>query len=469
MKFNKNILLFTGAYFIIRIFSFFFGPETPLQAQSILNTFVSEIILASAIYLIWKNRPWGWYIIALEIILGGAGGFLSVGSISLRTLLLILSISTFFTKKITGGQLYDLYLETKTISKILSLLFVVVLISVLRGIYFGHGMGAIFADTIPYFFFLYYYPLRELMKTEKFKNICFSAICAAIIGNAIFMAFTLAGFSWGVISLQQTYYHWFRDVALGKITDFHTEYYRLVINEHLLLAPVLLYFLNKIIREKVLTPANILYSALLLFILSVNLTRIYMLALAFGLLFFFTKAAWKRWLAYCAGVGLVFVLIFTYTHLLATRGTSPGWEFFGLRLQSIVQPQIEDSSLSRMLLLPKIWGKIMQHPVLGNGLGDAVAVYSPIFKKEISTPSFDWGYLELWDELGIIGITAWLILLGVIISTQKIYLKHSGEGAYVLSAIGSLMVINITSPALFHVLGIIILIYLSNVNKYARV
>ncbi|MBU1613098.1 O-antigen ligase family protein [Patescibacteria group bacterium] len=306
---------------------------------------------------------------------------------------------------------------------------------------------------IPYLFLLYYYPLRELIKNKEFKDICFTAICAAVIGNAIFMAFSLFGFSSGMFVLQDYYYHWFRDVASGKITDLGMGYFRLVLNEHLLLIPMLLYFIYKIIREKAISVLNISIAVLLLFILSINLSRIYLLALAVGLLFFFTKSAWKRWLVICASTAVAFMLVFTCTHLIATRGQSLGWEVFGLRIQSIVQPQIEDSSLSRMLLLPKIWEKIKTHTILGNGLGDTVTVYSPVLEQKISTPHFDWGYFELWDELGMLGIVIWALLIVYIF--RGLYQAKEHDNIYFISALASIIIMNITSPALFHVMGLL--------------
>src|SRR3989338_11661268 len=152
----------------------------------------------------------------------------------------------------------------------------------------------------------------------------------------------------------------------------------------------------------------------LLIILSINLTRIYKLALAFGYLFLFSKQHWKRWFVYGVVSCLLFVVSFTSIHLVASRGQSLGWELFGLRLQSIVQPSIEESAFSRKLLLPKIVDKIKQQPILGTGLGDTVTVYSPVFKKEVTTPHFDWGYLEILTELGIIGFFAWYKLLQLV-------------------------------------------------------
>ncbi|MBU1613099.1 hypothetical protein KKC87_01565 [Patescibacteria group bacterium] len=101
MKFNKKILFFTFIYFVVRYFSYYYAPETPLHGQNLLNSIVAEFITISVIYLLCKNNPWGWYIVALEMVLGGSGAYFGIMSISLRSLLLIASLAIFFGQKIS--------------------------------------------------------------------------------------------------------------------------------------------------------------------------------------------------------------------------------------------------------------------------------------------------------------------------------------------------------------------------------
>jgi O-antigen ligase len=281
-------------------------------------------------------------------------------------------------------------------------------------------------------------------------------IISAFVGSFIFTFFTLAGFSLHLFVLQDSYYHWFRDVASGKITEYGFNFYRINLNEHLLLIPLLLISLGNIINKKV-QKIEAIIPLFLLGILSVNLTRIFILAMGVGLLFLFSKTNWKRWLLYSTTTVVGFFLIFTSVHLLASRGQSLGWEFFGLRLQSIAMPQTEDSSLSRLMLLPKILDKIKKYPVLGTGLGDAVTIFSPIFKENITTPHFDWGYLEIIAETGIIGMIIWLLLIG--------YCLFKATNWTLRASLLSLLVINLTSPALFHVLGVILIVFILSQNN----
>lgn len=439
-------------YFIIRVFSYYFSPSTPLHLANPVNWVISAAILAAAVYFLIKKDRNGWLIIAAEIILGGAGSFLEIYGVALRTILLVFSMAIFIYYAIQEKN-WNLFFENKIIVYILSALYAVVAIAAVRGYYLGNNPKLIIADAIPYLFLLYYFPLKNLLQLEGFRRVTFSMLLAAAIGSFIFTYFTLAGFSSNLFVLQDNYYHWFRDVASGKITDYGTGFFRIVANEQLLLIPLFLFLFAKQVVNKQIAHARLLQivSALLLAILTINLTRIYFIGLAVGILLLFSFKNWKRWLAYSAAATLGFLLIFVFTHLAATKGKSWGLEYLGVRLQSIAMPQTEESSLSRMLLLPKITKKIKEKPFFGNGLGDTVTVYSPVLKDTITTPHFDWGYLEITAEMGIIGLLAWLS----IIVYALYHIKKYGNFFVPLIA---LLFINITSPGLFHVMGIVFII-----------
>jgi len=455
MKPSKNIFYLLTAYITIRLFSFLFTPATPLWAQSPINTLVSLFILVISLRLILKNDERGWYIILLEFVLGGAGGYLKIFGTSLRTCLLIGSLIIYFIQKLYSEKI-NFFKKLKTEHYLFIILLISAVAAAAYGIFRGHAHDAIISDLIPYFFLLYYFPLSELWRSKNFRTLSKNALIISVFCNALLILFTQIGFSSHLFTLQDHYYHWYRDVALGKITEINFDFYRLVLNEHLLLIPLTLYFVYDIIRNKI-NKINTLALASLLFILANNLTRIYMVALAVGTLALFSIRNWKRWLTVSIASALTFTTIFVATHTIASRGQSLGLEIFGLRLQSIASPQIEDSSLSRLLLLPKILEKIKSAPVIGQGLGDTVTVYSPIFKTNITTPHFDWGYLEIWAEMGLYGLLAWVIFIAYLF--YKIY-QNKNDRNISVAVLLSFLVTNLTSPALFHVFGVLLLAYL---------
>lgn len=454
---KKYLGLLLALYAGVRLFSYVFSPETPLIKPHLFNSAVSLIALLAIGYLLMTKNIWGWYGIALEFILGGSGGYLGFHGITLRTWLLGAAIVAWGFSAIglkrSSTTLPVIRPATsgiiKNIPYVIFLLWAVALFGVLYGFWRGHSPRLIIADLIPYAFFFYYFPLRKLTASKGFHRLCRSAVSAAVIGNLLLIAFTLAGFSTGIFVLQDSYYHWYRDVALGKITELPFHFYRLVLDEHLLLIPLMLYFLYQIIYKKFAFSYGLLTAGLLA-ILSANLTRIYLVALVTGMLLLFSPARWKRWLVVSASAIFFFIAFFSLLHWGTSRGHSFGWELFGLRLGSIAAPAIEDSSLSRLWLLPKILEKIRHYPLLGTGLGDTVTVYSPIFKAEVATPHFDWGYLELWAEVGTVGLLVWFMLLGWLIKKNW----QASLPRWLPASLGALAITNLTAPALFHTLGV---------------
>ncbi len=447
---NKTFL-FTCLYFVVRASSYFFPPDTPLHPASLVNTLISALILFSVAYLLYKKNIWGWYIILAEIILGGSGGFFQIFSISLRNLLLITSISIFTYQNFNFKKI-NLFKNPNLF------LIAIAILGVTIGYFNKHNIKLIYADFIPYLYFLYYFPLKKLLLSDEFRLVLKNLVFAWVMGNFIFILFSFIGFSTNIFELQGNFYHWYRDVAMGKITDVGTGFFRMTLDEHLSLVPLVLVFLYQIINRK---KEYLIPITLLLVVLSINLTRIYWLALAIGILFLFSKNNWRAWLKTSVYTFLILISSFTFLHFLST-GTL-GLEILGLRTKSLISPQSEDSSLTRMLILPKALEIIKNNPILGEGLGSTVTVYSPVFEKEITTPQFDWGYLEIMAELGLVGLIFWVYLIYIIIYII-IYIKNYS----LLPSLVALIVINITSPALFHVWGIIILTFiLTNLkNKY---
>lgn len=429
-------------YFGLRIFSFYFQPVTTLNPNpSLPNTVITIIILLTAAILLSKKNPWGWHIIAAEMILGGSGGFLQAFGITLRSLLLITSLTIYplqERKNIFAFEKDKLFIGA---------LLLIAALGITRGLLFNHTKSLVISDAVPYLFLLYYFPLRELLKNEPWKKRCISMLQAAIFAQAIFILYTFAGLANGLLQLQDAFYHWYRDIAGGKITLVEFNFYRLVLNEQLLLVPVMLFFLYKSINEK----RKYFIVALLLFLLSINLTRIYLIAIFIGTLALFTRENWKRALAVLLGSLAIFLIIFSSLFMYSSGGKSFGLEVFGLRLQSIVAPYTEESSLSRMLLLPKIFKQISEYPILGRGLGSTVSVFSPVENKLITTSNYDWGYLEILVELGLVGLGSWLFFL------FNIVIKQKNLPRWQIASLVSLLVINITSPAIFHVFGITLL------------
>lgn len=442
---------FLGAiltYAALRIFSYVFPPE------SLINTAVSAFVILTSVYFIVRKHTAGWIIVATELVLGGTGGYLSVGFLSARTLFLPTSLIAYAMAYRT--ELVEISKKERRTLAVLALFLACAGLAAVRGILNHHPVRLVIADAIPYLFALYYFPLRTVMGDEGLKYVLRQIIFAAILGNAAFTIGTFAVYSVGWHVLQDHYYHWYRDIAGGKITDLGFHFYRTVLNEHLLLTPVLVVGLGSLMPNNGNKNKRLYFyaGAALLIILAVNLTRIYYLALTLAIALLFSIRHFRRWLAYSAVALSILFGSFVAIHTLASRGQSLGLELFGLRLQSIASPSIEDSSLSRMLLLPNILQKIKKNPLFGSGLGDQVTVYSPVIKQTVTTPQFDWGYFEMVSEFGLIGLAGWTALAGYLLHALWT-IRSSPFARPLFASAAALGVINLTSPGLFHVLGVL--------------
>ena len=437
-----RVIFLLPIYLGIRIFSFHFQPTTPLNLNPhLLNTVLAMLIIFITVALLIKKNILGWYIIAAEMILDGSGSFLQISGVTLRSFLLLTSLSIYFLQNLKNVHKFE---KNKII---IGEMLIIAVLGLSRGWYFSNPHSVAISDVVPYLFLLYYFPLRELLKDDAWRRFCYSALQATILGEASLILFTYIGLTSGHFQLQDAFYHWFRDIANGKITLVEFNFYRLVLNEQLLLVPLLLYFIYNAIHKK----QKYLYVIMLLFLLSLNLTRIYLIALVIGILILFTRKNWKRWLSISVGSLAVFLVIYSTLFLISSKGKSFGMEVFGIRIQSIMTPSLEESSLSRTLLLPKILDQIIEHPFIGRGFGSTISVFSPIENKTIATTNYDWGYLEILVELGIIGFSVWVIFLyNIAIKLKK--LPRSQLAVFI-----SLLIINITSPAVFHVFGLTLL------------
>ena len=112
------------------------------------------------------------------------------------------------------------------------------------------------------------------------------------------------------------------------------------------------------------------------------------------------------------------------------------------------------SSNIRRLLLPIILEKIYRHPIVGSGFGETIVYRDPATHTMISTRQFDWGFLEIWTKMGLLGIIASLTLVLLLLwSFWKL------KNARLFVALSAVAIQTVTMPALFHVFGVFFLIY----------
>lgn len=454
-QWNRVSLFLLLGFFAIRIFSFYTHFWIWPQAT------VGILLLIAFVLAFIKNPRWAWYFIMAELLLGGSGHFIELFGISLRTWLLmtyiiLLSVQTFLrhTKKVP-------LLLPMNLLPLFGLFACAIIFAIINGNWHGNDPKLIVQDAIPFLYFILLIPSYEYLKEKEVQKWMWELILAFIAGSAIFSVFTFVLFSTGTQILHGEYYKWYRDVVAGKITDLHSGFFRIVTPEHLLIPPLTLVLMSVAMFEKKIKPYLIITLTGAFLILSLNLSRAYFLGVGIATFFLLLKHSLKHWIK--ISVLSVFLIFFTFcgTYFLASHGHSLGLEVFGLRLQSFTSPQIEESTYTRTALLPAIWKKIQEAPILGSGLGSTVTFENPVTHQLVTTPQFDWGYFELWTELGAIGLTLYAVLLlsiGYVLLTHTY--KNNNHSHVAIGLFGgciSLLIITLFTPALFHVFGIVFL------------
>lgn len=439
-KYSLSIFIIFLLFFIIRLFSFY------TQTNNILESLFGLLLITIFLYIYNKNKKLAFILFFSEILLGGSGHSIEIFSISLRTSLLLSVLTSYFIANIKN--LKKIILKNKN----LSYLFSAIMFSFLIAIYNKHTFNFIYQDAIPFLYILLYLPLTSSQVNikslfTKLKPVIFGALSAHLVYSFI----TLLLFSNNIFFLQNSYYKWFRDFEMGKITDMGTGFFRIVLPEHLLLVLAVIFF-TPVIKCSYKKLINYLPYITSIAILAINFGRTYLLGILFGTLALINKNT-RKYLSSLVILVLLYISSFSSIHLISSNFQNTGLELLGLRTSTIIKPTSEYSTHTRTTLLQPIVKNINNNLLLGNGLGSVITFKEINTQKQITTRQYDWGYLELLSEFGLIIFI--FILYNLFLLAKKAYnLKNKKYFASIVA----LLVMNITAPILLHPLGILSLV-----------
>ena len=116
------------------------------------------------------------------------------------------------------------------------------------------------------------------------------------------------------------------------------------------------------------------------------------------------------------------------------------------------------ASASRLQQLKPLSTAIFKKPILGSGFGTEVTYVSddPRIRNQhpdgnYTTYAFEWGYLDIWLKIGLLGLLAYF---GLLIKIAKDSLNIGATGVIIFISLTALVVTNTFSPYLNHPLGI---------------
>ena len=453
---NKTVIVVVIVFICLRALSFF-----TYHIPS-LNHSIAAFFILLYFFICKKNLSLGWIILLFELFLDGSGHFFEFEHFILRTWILGIFGSLWIWSKIHDKKI------TLPASKIQRRLLVGTLVgivlSTLNGFIHHHAPINILQDAILYFFLLLTFPALEF---ETLKSIHFFTLLKSfLIGSALFSFITFCIYSSGLGTLPDSYYHWYRNIAGGKITDLGNHFFRIVTSEHLFIVPVIL-ILASMLSEQKKNKKLWIYMALALFVLILNFSRIYFVGLFLGFFILLFKNSFKQWFFVSVCTTILFISLFAVTSFVSSRGNSFGLELFGIKMNGTVTPNSDVSGAIRLAILPDAIASIKAHPWFGSGLAATVTYIDPVTKLSVTRTQFDWGYLEVLAELGIVGTTLFLLFLfSILFSLLKLLKTKNMSQTHVAFLRGifagaiSLFIFNLTMPALFHGFGVLYFVFL---------
>lgn len=449
---NWQSIFLLGTFIILRVLSFFIRTNDILQTTIIFSLFITMGVF------FFKNPTYAFMLLLTELFLGGSGNLFSFFGLSIRTTLILVFMFLWICYALYHKNLRLLYIPHKFFY-VLPLIMILTFFSFTNALLHQHNFADIIKDLIPYTYFILFLPAYHLFNKQKLQEYFIRLIGVYVIGSALFSLFTFVLFVSRISLIQGAYYKWYRDIVNGKITFITDFFYRIVTPEHLLIPLIMIIIVALLMRQEKHNHWWRLMFVLLAITLILNFSRAYFLGFFVGMAFLIYKHNIKKWLFVSIWSIAILSITFTSINFIASQGRSFGLEIAGVRIGSLIKPMSETSSYTRTMLLEPIFKQIKEAPLLGHGIGSSITYYNSLSHDYTTTTQYDWGYFEMLAELGVIGTLVYLFIIAILIIEiiKKIRLVNNYHDIYVglLGSIIALLVINITTPVLFHVIGIL--------------
>lgn len=439
-----------------------------------------------------------------ELIIGSMGHlfFLELGDfrLSIRIifwLIIILVFSLKFLLQFIKQKKESPYFERiKNFGflNIFAFLGLVVIFSFIRGLLAGTPLVVVVNDFNSWLFFLLIFPFLALIDFRN-KNLVSNLkviLFTSIIWLSLKTLFLLAVFSHN-LSFALEIYSWLRKTLVGEITA--GVWPRIFIQSQIFSGAaffiffVLAQFSLKKGDSTLLTQTKNFKVCLNNFLSRDNLILIFLSALTFStIILSFSRSFWLAftlviilsliliWRFYnfkevikslvwlIISFIISFILIYLIT-ILPLSGFNSANLSRGLS-ERLSQDLSEPALASRWSLLPVLWSEIKEAPLLGKGFGAEITYISSDYRVlernpsgEYKTSAFEWGYLDIWLKIGLLGLLGYLVLLlKVIFSAFKFGLDQGGLYLGLGLALVFLAIVHLFTPYLNHPLGIGLLI-----------
>lgn len=416
--------------------------------------------------------------IALELIIGSQGHLLQIGKgfISLRSMMFVAFFAGWGISYLRRGSFKTLWTLLRGRIE-WALLMCVIVYAFIRGIVMGNA--PIIADTNAWVFVALIIPVLDLATREGERLL--KDILPTLILGPVWLAAQALGLEYlyahslAIVDPPSAIHLWVRRTGLGEVTPLGGNNFRIFIQSFIFALPPLFFWISKRFTTQAMElkkfRTTVTVGDLLAFAASVTfvlgLSRSMWLGAVAGLTVLIIIHLWKGrmrpvWaiIEALARFSVIFVLalalvsavrLFPIPHMSWT--SSPD----AVASRATVS---DPASNSRRALLDAMMSKINEHPILGSGFGATVTYKSSDPRVLALNPdgmyttyAFEWGWLEHWIKMGIVGFALMILLvchLGWRIWNTKAedWMKYS-----MLASLIALCVTHVFTPYLNHPLG----------------
>lgn len=454
----------------------------PLVGQvSLLALVVGTIILAS------YKLEYGFLVVLAELFIGSMGHLFKVDiagySVPLRISLWLAIMAVFSFKLlyqlIKNGQAsaYWQSLCHFKEKKFFLILAGFVVIGIISGLLNHHPLSLIGSDVNSWLYFLLIGPAwiiyndQDEKKIENLRNL----FIAGSLWLSLKTLFLLFIFTHNINSAPEVYL-WLRQTIVGEMTPTKSGWPRIFIQGQIysVIAFLFAFWLNCGTRlyqkySKKIKILSLFFAAVFLSAVLLSFSRSFwvslMTVLLFLLIVIWQRQGFKASLKSAAWLVLSGIMSFSLIYLVVAF---PYLHFGGSNFGSVFLDRVSNNNeaalSSRWSLLPVLTREVLKEPLLGQGYGTTVTYisYDPrILQQDLkgryTTYAFEWGYLDLALKIGLLGLLAYLWLLGKLIFDSFIKGQKLNDDYLFIPLAGALLFLVVThmfTPYLNHPLGI---------------
>lgn len=495
--FMNKLLSLNNKIFKITLFSIIVLEFFSLYAfvYPILNKAFFVLILLGALYLASKNLAYGVYMVLAELIIASKGYlfYFELGnkSISIRIAIFLAIMAVWLIKTaIISWQRKKLtipLLKSKIFPYYLALFFFIGW-GIISGIIHNNNLGNIFFDFNGWLYFALIFPLFEIIKKENINSLL-SVILAALTALVLKTFIIFFIFSQQINYAIPGLYRWIRITGVGEITDMGFGFSRIFFQSHIY-AVLGFFTLLPLIADKLVYKREMLKNnakllgliASLAAIIIISFSRSFWVGTAATFFIYFLSLifVFKEKIRHLFARGLVIVSIFLIAISMITllvKIPLPGGDG-SVDISSVLNERTTNLSEaaigSRWNLIKPLWQAIKANPLIGSGFGKTVT-YKTLdpraleanLTNEYTAYAFEWGYLDIWLKLGLLGLAAYLVLIWKILKEGW---KYKDNKLFLGSLLGitALLATHFFTPYLNHPLGIGYLMLLSVIYEKNR-